>query len=203
MLPDDFKWPFYQKSKQKCYLRLNHMTGPKYGFFKLSNDSDGLICVLCALFANEGAENNRGKLTSLGQLVQQPLRKYRCLTRSDSSLDKHLDNNYHKAAQIFADNFLITMKTGNDVLSQIDAEKKLQTEDNRRCLVPIVKTVICAAAEGIAMAENFIQRSKSLLQTIIFALTCISHRCRRHNFEETSFDCSKECNIYIYFFNQN
>ena len=42
------------------------------------------------------------------------------------------------------------MKTGNDVLCQIDAEKKCQIEDNRQRLVPIVKTVILCGRIGIA-----------------------------------------------------
>ena len=71
------------------------------------------------------------------------------MTRSNSSLDTHLDNDYHKAAQIFADNYLTTTKTGNDVSCQIDANKKRQIEGNRQRLVPIVKTVILCDRIGI------------------------------------------------------
>ena len=42
------------------------------------------------------------------------------------------------------------MKTGNDVLCQIDDEKKRHIEDNSQCLVPIVKTVILCCSIGIA-----------------------------------------------------
>ena len=72
------------------------------------------------------------------------------MTGSDSSLDTQLDNNYHKAAQIFVDNFVTTKKTGNDLLCQSDAENKCQIEDNRQRLVPIVKTFILCGRIGIA-----------------------------------------------------
>ena len=42
------------------------------------------------------------------------------------------------------------MKTGNDVLCQIDAKKKRQIEDNHQRLVPIVKTVILCGRIPIA-----------------------------------------------------
>jgi hypothetical protein len=142
MPPSDFDWPFYQKPKQKVYLRQNHISGPKYGCFKLSRQLQGLICVTCALFATECSTNDQGKCTSMGQLVQTPLRSYRSLTGSGSSLDCHLETQYHKTAQLFADNFIASMKTKKTVKTELDAEYKRQQENKRQRLVPIIKTYI-------------------------------------------------------------
>ncbi len=44
MPPKDFDWPYYLKSKQRVYLRANHISGPKYGCFKLSTEVRGVVC---------------------------------------------------------------------------------------------------------------------------------------------------------------
>ena len=147
MPPKDYDWPFFQKSKQRVYLRRNHVTG-KYGCFKLSSILNGVVCVPCALFATECASNDRGKLTTLGSLVKTPLRNYRSLTGKDSSLDSHLLTNYHKAAQAFADNFVANKVT---VACQLDNERRRQQEEQRARLFPIVKTVILCGRLGIAL----------------------------------------------------
>ena len=53
-------------------LRLTHISGPKYGCFKLPQKLGGVVCVPCALFAHDSTLNNRGKITALGQLVRTP-----------------------------------------------------------------------------------------------------------------------------------
>jgi len=120
MPPSDFVWPYYQKSKQRVYLRANHISGTKYGCFKLSRDLDGVLCVPCALFAPDSVLNDRGKTTTLGQLVTTPLRIYRYLTGKDSALDSHLACKYHEDSQFLADNFLKTMKDKVDIRGRID-----------------------------------------------------------------------------------
>jgi hypothetical protein len=55
MPAEDFDWPYYQKASQKVYLRQNHITGPKYGCFKLSREVQGVVCVPCALYAPDNS----------------------------------------------------------------------------------------------------------------------------------------------------
>ena len=85
--PQDFDWPYYQKASQKVYLRRNHISGPKYGCFKLSREVQGVVYIPCALYAPDKVPNNSGKMTKLGQLVLESVRNYCCLTGKDSSLD--------------------------------------------------------------------------------------------------------------------
>lgn len=160
--PRQFDWPFYQKKTQKVFLRPNHITGPKYGCFKLSRDMNGVICVSCALFASESVANDRGKVTGLGQLVQTPLRSYRCLTGKDSSLDNHLNTQYHKTSQVRADNLLAAARTQNNIACHLDSQHKQTVNEQRERLVPIVKTVILCGQMGIAYRGH---RDDGLLDT--------------------------------------
>lgn len=149
MPPTDYQWPFHQNTKQKKYLRLNHISGPRYGYFKLSQALNGVVCVPCVIFGSECATNNHGKRTALGRLVQTPLRRYSHLTGKDSDLDDHLNNQYHKTAQTFADQFLIQLKAG-DIATNLDKIRKQKAAENRERLVPIVKTIILCGRCGIA-----------------------------------------------------
>jgi hypothetical protein len=151
MPPKEFEWPYYQKSTQRVYLRPNHISGPKYGCFKLSQKLCGIVCVPCALFAPDTVLNDRGKTSMLGQLVVTPLRSYRCLTGKDSSLDSHLARAYHEDSQVLATNFLMTMKDKLDIRGRIDSEAERQRKRAREKLLPIIKTVILCGRTGIAL----------------------------------------------------
>ena len=150
MPPNDFEWPFQQKTRKKVYFRRNHITGLRYGCFILSQNMNGVLCVPCILFSTDNATNNRGKVTALGQLVETPLRKYGHLTGADNTLNGHLQTAYHKTAQTFADNFLIQLGTGG-LATRLDKDRKRQlADDQRHRLIPIVKTVILCRRQGLA-----------------------------------------------------
>lgn len=147
---EDFIWPFHQKKKQKVFLRQNHISGPIYGCFKFSKVLSGLICVPCALFSSCEAENDKRKMTPLGMLVKTPLHVYKSLTGSGSHLDSHLQTQYHKSSQHRADAFLMMMSRQDNVLHQLDAERKQQVLEQRQRLHPIVKTVEVCGRLGVA-----------------------------------------------------
>jgi hypothetical protein len=138
------------EKNQRVFLRENHITGPKYGCFKFSRGLSGIVCVPCALFTADCSTNDRGKATTLGQLVQTPLRNYRCLTGKDSSLDSHLQTQYHKTAQLRADNLLAMAHTMKTIACQLDDQHAQHLKEQRERLVPIIKTIILCARMGIA-----------------------------------------------------
>lgn len=147
--PTEYQWPFTQCAKQKKFLRLNHISGPRYGCFKSSQKLLGVLCVPCVLFANEYATNNNGKQTALGRLVRTPLQKYNALTGKDSVLDTHLNNVYHKTVQLFSEQFLMQLQSG-DIATHLDNSRKQQASENRERLIPIVKTIILSGRCGLA-----------------------------------------------------
>ena len=120
MQPSNFNWLCYQKSAQKIYLRLTHISGSKYGSFKRSQKLGCVVCVPCALVAHYSTLNNHGKMTTLGQLVVTPLRSYQCLTGKDSLFDSHLARAYHKDSTALAKNFLKTITDKVEIRGRID-----------------------------------------------------------------------------------
>ena len=101
------------------------------------------------LFSPEEIANDRNKASKLGKLVRTPLRNYGHLTGSDSVLDGHLNTNYHKTAQTFADQFLLQLRS-DDIATQLDKFRKQEIEEQRQRLVPIIKTVIVCGRLGLA-----------------------------------------------------
>ena len=149
-MPDEhYNWPFYQKKKQKVYLRLNHISGQKYGCFKLARSLGGVVCVPCVIFAPDSSVNDHGKPTDLGQLVNKPLKSYRCLTGKDGALDVHLTRKYHDDDVLLAENFVPTFT--NRIRGRIDTEAERQRKRDRERLVPIIKTIILCGRTGIPL----------------------------------------------------
>ena len=151
MSPSDFDWPYCQKSAQKVFLRITHISGPKYGRFKLSQKLRSVVCVPFALFALDSTLNNCRKMTALGQLVVTPLRSYWCLSGKEGSLDSHLARAYHKDSLALAKNFLKAITDKVDIRGRIDTAAERQRKQDREKLVPIIKTITLCGRTGIAL----------------------------------------------------
>jgi len=75
VMPDaSFKYPYGCKKTQKVYLSKLHITG-KNDAFKYSFIMEGVVCIPCVLFGPTEAENDRGKITPLGNFVTKPFKK--------------------------------------------------------------------------------------------------------------------------------
>ena len=138
-----------EKSSQKVYLSLSHLTA-KNNAFKYSFEMQGVVCVPCALFTPLEVSNNRCKLTTLGSLVLRPFRNYK---KVHDKLRSHLLNQYHTHAQECVDMFLYNLSTGNShsIVNQVSNTRRNQALENRKRLVPIVKTIVFCGRLGIAL----------------------------------------------------
>ena len=101
----------------------------------------GAVCVPCAHFTPLEVFNNRCKLTTLGSLALRPFRNYK---KVHDKLHSHLLNQYHTHAQECVHMFLYNLSTGNShsIVNQISNTRRNQVLENRKRLVPIVKTKV-------------------------------------------------------------
>lgn len=148
-MPDaSFKYPFGCKKKQKVYLSKVHITRQNNAF-KYSFKMEGVVCVPCVLFSSTEIENDRGKITHLGNFVTKPFKKFEKISER---LKEHLQNKYHRWSQERADAFLrVTQTPGTSIVDQLDDIHKQQVMENRQRLVPILKTIILCGRLGIAL----------------------------------------------------
>ena len=149
----NFSWPYTNRLGQKAYLGIRHCSG-SYDCFKYSQDLEGLVCIPCALFAASSAENDRRKQTKLGKLVNMALQKYDHLTGKDGYLRSHMNTEYHKTAVTKADQFLYTLENCDMIINKVDDQRMSQVRENRRRLVPIIKTMLICGRLGIAFRKN-------------------------------------------------
>ena len=149
VMPDaSFKYPYGCKKTQKVYLSKLHITG-KNDAFKYSFIMEGVVCIPCVLFGPTEAENDRGKITPLGNFVTKPFKKFE---KIHERIKDHLGNRYHCWSQHRADEFLRVAHTpGSSIVNQLDDVHKQQVLENRQRLVPILKTIILCGRLGIAM----------------------------------------------------
>ena len=151
-MPDkSFKYPCTskgQKNPQNVFLGIQHISGEK-NCFKYSPALKGLLCIPCVLFTSESSENDRRKSTKLGCLVNSPLARYDHLLGRDGYLTNHLLRDYHVTAQERADNFVISVSTGTNIIQQIDTQRCQHVKEQRERLEPIIKTTILCGRMGI------------------------------------------------------
>ena len=147
--PKNFNWSFGVKKNQKVYLAKTHLSG-KNSAFKFSMIIKGVVCISCALFSSEESSNNRGKVTALQSFVTSFFVNYK---KIHDKLKAHLCTKYHDMCQTQADAFLKCQvaKTQDDILKQLDAKRKETVIENRKRLLPILKTVILCRRLGLSL----------------------------------------------------
>ena len=147
--PKNFNWPFGAKKNQKVYFFLTHSSG-KNSAFKFSMVMKGVVCIPCALFSSEEPSNDRGKVAALQSFVTSLFVNYK---KVHDKLKAHLFIKYHDMCQTQANAFLKCQvaKTQDDILNRLDAKRKETVIENRKRLLPILKTVILCGRLGLSL----------------------------------------------------
>ena len=105
---------------------------------------------MCA-FAASSAGNDRRKQTKLGKLVNFAFQNS---TIRQVKMVILVLTEYHKTAVTKADQFLYTLENCDMIINKVDDQRMTQVRDNRRRLVPIIKTILVCARLGIAFRQN-------------------------------------------------
>ena len=150
--PRNYPMPFSTRknkgNEEKRYLRHDHLERcPYLGF---SQAQPGLFCRPCALFGPASSEASRSN-QKLKRLVTEPLPNYDHLFGRDGYLTSHGTNDYHKKAIVRAAQFREAIKTKTTVVKQLDSARNRQANENRKRLLPIVKTIIFCGRQNIPL----------------------------------------------------
>lgn len=149
----DYNFPASRHVKrgreEKRRVNLGHLD--KYRWLVFSHEKKGLFCKYCSIFANQKLVGGK-KTVPLQKLVTEPLQKFAKLTGKNGDLESHAAHTYHKEAVIDGDSFVHIFKNPNkDVKNMLDEKRKLQVEENRARLAPIIKTVLLHGRQNIPL----------------------------------------------------
>lgn len=141
--PDStFKFP--QSGNRNLKFQLSWLT--RWSWLSYSKMLDGVFCKYCVLFnQNEGG---RGK-QKLGKLILEHFSNWK---KAIEEFNKHENTNYHKMSVLNADNLLSVYNKNKDSIDvQINKSLKMEIQQNRKKIQPIIKTIILCGRQGIAL----------------------------------------------------
>lgn len=156
--PVGFTYPYStRKNKgktEKRYLRPSHLQQHSQ-WLVFSPKLNGLLCKWCVLLiVGQFGNNTLVHKTNmpLQNLVKSPLTDYSRLTGEAGVLETHSRNQYHINAVQAGKSFISTMKDSTKtVFNQIATHNQQIIADNRKRLVPIIKSIIFCARQNIAL----------------------------------------------------
>ncbi|CAL1671991.1 unnamed protein product [Lasius platythorax] len=120
----------------------------EFPWLAYSHEKCGAFCKFCVIFA-ANFEAGKGSHVTLRNLVKTPLTKWK---KAKENFHDHESRQYHVRACEAAQNFMsIFEKRQDDIVMQIDAGRKVQVEENRKKLTPIIKTVLFCGMEGLPL----------------------------------------------------
>ena len=148
----DFAMPYSTRiingKEEKRYLKHTHLQ--QHSFLSYSPSQQGLFCRPCVLFGPTTGEAGRGH-QKLNALVSKPLNKYHRLFGKDGYVTNHEATDYHKSAIIQAAEFRHRMKTGVDILKELDQTRSDEANRSRTILRSIVKTILFCGRQNISL----------------------------------------------------
>ena len=140
--PDGYTFPGVQESGKTRKFQERWLK--RFPWLVYSPSKEGGFCKFCALFAPEAVRNQK-----LGRFISGPLNRYRDAIEHCTA---HEQLEYHKLAMVHADEFLTRMKDPSaDILNLIDQTRKKRVEDNRRRIIPVIKTVIFCGRQELPL----------------------------------------------------
>ena len=140
--PDGYAFPVAQESGKKRKFQPAWLK--RFPWLTYSPSKEGGFCKFCVLFAPESVRNQK-----LGRFIAVPLNRYKDAIEHCTA---HEQLEYHKQSMMQADEFLTRMKDpSTDILNAIDNTRKRQVEDNRRRLIPVIKTVIFCGRQELPL----------------------------------------------------
>lgn len=151
--PENYAFPYNEVIKlgkvTKKYAQRSHLQ--KFNWLVLSNKDKGLYCRYCVIFAKTTGYGNRNNAT-LRKLVNEPLKKFDNLLGERGDLTLHAKNRYHIDAVDTGQNFLIAYKNPEiSIVNRLDRKRIAEVNENKKRLIPIIKTIILCGRQGIAL----------------------------------------------------
>lgn len=109
-----------------------------------SKSQNGVYCKYCISFSPEEVCSQK-----LGKFV---LTKFDDWAHAIDKFNEHQKNKYHLTAISKVDGFLsVFNKKQNNIAVQLDNNLKLEIEQNKQILRPIIETIILCGRQGLAL----------------------------------------------------
>lgn len=125
-------------------LKFQYKWFCSWKWLSYSNSLDGVFCVYCVLFGTDEV-----KYQKLGKLVCEKYNRWNCAVEK---FNKHQSLVYHLTAMEKANGFLnISNNKQNSVAVQLDTKLKLEIEENRLFIQPIIETILLCGRQGLAL----------------------------------------------------
>ena len=140
--PDDYSFPVVLESGKKRKFQSSWLQ--RFPWLVYSAEKAGGFCKFCVLFAPEAVRNQK-----LGRLVSGPLNRYK---DAIEYFTQHEVADYHKESMMRADQFLLRWRTpSGDIVNAIDSSRAKQVQENRRRMLPVIKTVMFCGRQELPL----------------------------------------------------
>ncbi|CAI6375120.1 unnamed protein product [Macrosiphum euphorbiae] len=137
-------FPSTQHGKKQLKFQFGWLENWKW--LAYSKIEDGAYCKYCVLFSKyRGGKGSQ----LLGQLCTEPFNKWKHALEKFSTHEK---TNYHQNSVIDFQQIssIVTGKT-YPVYHQLNKTEKIQKENNRKIIIPVINSVILCGRQGIAL----------------------------------------------------
>ncbi|KAL4127184.1 hypothetical protein QTP88_011381 [Uroleucon formosanum] len=107
----------------------------------------GAVCKYCAIFGREFG--GKGSHQKLNTLVVKPFNNWK---KAIEKFNEHSKTEFHKSNAMRADNFVaVYSKNCQNIIQKLDSARAIQIDQNRKRLIPIIKTIIICGRQEIAL----------------------------------------------------
>lgn len=138
-----FKFPPSTKRNLKFQLSWLHI----FPWLSYSASEDGAYCRFCVLFVQTNIGKGRHEVANM--LVQSPFKDWK---KALNKFKDHQRKNYHTEAFEDVQNFkAIFENKKSDIVSDIDQGRKQMQWENRKKLMPIIRSVLLCGRQGLAL----------------------------------------------------
>ncbi|XP_054263675.1 52 kDa repressor of the inhibitor of the protein kinase-like [Macrosteles quadrilineatus] len=142
--PPAFKFPVKREGNKNRSFQTSWLN--QYSWLVYSEELGGGLCKACVLFGRGEGGKSDGKL---GNLVIEPLTTFK---KATEIFKKHDRAQYHinnmKAATHLSN---ILSGKDDDVVTQLNTAQKALVEENKRKLIPIIKTIMFCGIQNIPL----------------------------------------------------
>lgn len=141
----DSSFNFPSSSDRNLKFQLSQLR--QFSWLAYSAEEEGAYCRFCVVFGVK--ETGKGNHQTFETLVETGFTNWK---KALEKFKTHQNNKYHKKATEDVENFkLIYENKKNDVISDIDSGRKQLQEENRKKLIPIVRSILLCGRQEIAL----------------------------------------------------
>ncbi|KAL4141924.1 hypothetical protein QTP88_004470 [Uroleucon formosanum] len=145
--PDEnYKFPITTHLKKNLKFQLGWIKRFPWVVYSRIGEQ-GAVCKYCAIFGREFG--GKGSHQKLNTLIAKPFNNWK---KAIEKFNEHSKTEFHKSNAMRADNFVaVYSKNCQNIIQKLDSARAIQIDQNRKRLIPIIKTIIICGRQEIAL----------------------------------------------------